>query len=77
MYENAPEADWLDEEIGVMEARLQALKGKITSDLEQLEAKLAAHQKDLKERKENLASYQLEGKNNTAISNMIQPNILP
>lgn len=60
LYENTPEAEWLDEEIGVMEARLQALKGKITSDLEQLEAKLAAHQKDLKERKENLASYQLE-----------------
>lgn len=59
-YEAAPEAILLDEEIGIMEARLQALKSQMTSDLNRLEEDLADQQLQLKEKEETLASYGLE-----------------
>ncbi len=60
LYEQAPEADLLNEDIEVMEARLQALKSQLTSDLNRLETELSDQQDQLKEKEEALASYQLE-----------------
>lgn len=59
-YEAAPEAVLLDEEISIMEAKLQALKSQMTSDLNRLEEELDDQQSQLKEKEETLASYGLE-----------------
>lgn len=60
LYKHAPEALVLDQDIEIMEGQLQALKSQVASDLERLERDLQDKQVELKEKKDSLASHQIE-----------------
>jgi len=60
LYADAEAGEQLDQDIDIMEAELQALKHKITYDLERLERDFENKKEELQEKEELLASYQLE-----------------
>ncbi|OZM56441.1 hypothetical protein CIB95_11745 [Lottiidibacillus patelloidae] len=60
LYENAQEAVLLEEEIYIMEEKLQKLKSEISNNLEWYEKNLKEAKQELEEKQDTLLSYELE-----------------